>query len=148
MDAVFEDIINAFNEEAEWAAFVSNTDKSLGKVPTVLAKRLKECRELRAQANSIIDVFHQGHLDADIMKHTDPDRYFITSKSAKHRVPKSFLQNNPMQDGAYARKGKGHGKTSDPNKCLGGHGHDGRGRGCDTNLGTQRLCDDVVLIED
>ena len=106
MDAVFEDIINAFNEEAEWAAFVRNTGKSLSKGPTVLAKRLKECRELHAQANSIINAFHQGCLDADIMKHTDPDRYFIASKSAKHRVPKSFPQNNPMQDGAYTRKEK------------------------------------------
>ena len=148
MDAVFEDIINAFNEEAECTAFVSNTSKLLGKGPTVLAKRLTEHRELHSQANSIIDAFHQGCLDADIMKHTDPDRYFIASKSAKHRVPKSFPQNNPTQDGAYAGKGKGYGKTSDPNKCPGGCGCGGQGRNCDTNLGTQRLYDDVVLIED
>ena len=31
MDAVFEDILNAMNEEAEWLAFVQNKGKSIGK---------------------------------------------------------------------------------------------------------------------
>ena len=38
MDVVFEDILNAMNEEAEWLAFVQNKGKSIGKGPTVLAK--------------------------------------------------------------------------------------------------------------
>ena len=38
MDAIFEDILNAMNEEAEWLAFVQNKGKSIDKGPTVLAK--------------------------------------------------------------------------------------------------------------
>ena len=126
MDAVIEDILTVFNEEAEWAAFVNNTGKSIGKGPTVLAKRLKERRELRAQAQSFIDAFRQGRLDADIVKHTDPDRYFIASKGAKHRVPRCFPQKNPTQDGKYVGKGKGHGKSSKAGKRGGGRGRDER----------------------
>ena len=59
MDAIFEDILNAMNEEAIWLAFVQNKGKSIGKGPPVLVKRLKECKELHAYAQSIIDAFRQ-----------------------------------------------------------------------------------------
>ena len=92
MDVVFEDILNAMNEEAEWLAFIQNKGKSIGKGPTVLVKQLKERKELCAYAQSIIDTFRQQHLDVDIAKHSHPDRHFLASTAAKHRVPKNFSE--------------------------------------------------------
>ena len=112
MDAIFEDILNAMNEEAEWLAFVQNKEKSIGKGPTVLVKQLKERKELCAYAQLIIDAFQQQRLDADIAKHSHPDRHFLASTAAKHRVPKNFSKGNPTQAGKVGVKGKGHGTTS------------------------------------
>ena len=110
MDALFTDIIHAINERIEWIAFVKNTGKSIGKGPTVLAKRLKECKEIREYAQSIIDALQQGRLLPDMEKHSNPDRYFMGSAMSKHRVPNTYPVNNPMQKVLPKGKGKGRGK--------------------------------------
>ena len=107
IDAVFEDILSAINEEAEWVAFVENKGKLIGKGPTLLAKRLKERKELREYSNSIIDAFRQQRLEADVLKHSHPDKMFIPSATAKHRVPKSYSKTNPTQESNCSQKGKG-----------------------------------------
>ena len=133
IDAVFEDILSAINEEAEWVAFVENKGKSIGKGPTLLAKRLKERKELREYSNSIIDAFRQQRLEADVLKHSHPDKMFIPSATAKHRVPKSYSKTNPTQESNCSQKGKGRGKNSNR----------GRGRG----RGKKSIWDNMIMSE-
>ena len=110
MNALFTDIIHAINECIEWIAFVKNTSKSIGKGPTVLAKRLKERKKIREYAQSIIDALQQGRLLPDMEKHSNPDRYFMGSAMSKHRVPNIYPVNNPTQKALPKGKGKGRGK--------------------------------------
>ena len=105
--AVWEDILNAVCEQCEWINFVENTGKTVGRGPTLLAKRLKERRQMSAFTQSAVDAFRQGRLEADIEKHNDPDKYFMPSRSAKHRVPKSFSDTNPTQKSAGCGRGRG-----------------------------------------
>ena len=120
ISALWEDIINACAEHAEWLNFIENKGKSIGKGPNLLTNKLKERRQMRNFADSIIDALKQGRLDADLEKHNNLDRYFVGSASAKHRVPRTFSDRNPTQ------------KATDNVKKPGnvGHGRGGsRGRG-------------------
>ena len=118
--ALYEDVINACSEHADWLNFVENKGVSIGKGPNALTRKLKERRQMRKFADGIIDALRQGRIDADLEKHTDPDKYFIGSSASKHRVPRTFSKSNPTQKGTgvgeakdtVARKGKGRGKGS------------------------------------
>ena len=159
MDAVLEDIIHALNEYVEWLAFVDNTGKTTGKGSTLLKRRLKECKDLRAYAQSIIDALQQGNLFPDMVKHRDPAKYFIANCAAKHRVPRTYPLNNPTQEDVPKdiQKGPGRGKSS----TRGGHssvrGRGGKGSGfiSATSLATNddeeigndaaTVCDDILV---
>ena len=52
---------------------------------------------MRDLADSIIDAIKQGRVDADFFKHRQPEKYFIGSTAAKHRVPRAYPPSNPMQ---------------------------------------------------
>ena len=88
--ALWEDVINACSEYAEWLNFIENKGVCIGKGPNVLTLKLKERRQMRQFADGIIDSLHQGPLDADLEKHSQPEKYFVGSNAAKHRVPRSF----------------------------------------------------------
>ena len=125
--AVWEDILNAVSEESDWLNFVNNSGKTIGKGPTLLAKRLKERRQMRQFTESAIDAFHQGRVEADVDKHRDPDKFFLGSTSAKHKVPRSFSRKNPTQEAQGRGRGRGRGRG-----CGQGRG---RGRGCPSTRG-------------
>ena len=143
ISAVWEDVINACSEYAEWMNFVENRGKTIGKGPTVLSKKLKERRQMRSLADSIIDALKQGRIDADFLKHWDKDKHFIGSSSAKHRVPHSYPKNNPTQEAKGVQKGsttEGKGKTEDRGRGRGKgrSGGQGRGRGKGSGRGKGR----------
>ena len=131
MDAVLEDIIHALNEYVEWLVFVDNTGKTTGKGSTVLKKRLKERKDLRAYAQSIIDALQQGNLLPDMVKHRDPARHFIANCAAKHRVPRTYPLSNPTQEDVpkHTQKGPGRGKSSTRGVHGSIRGRGGKGRG-------------------
>ena len=52
---------------------------------------------MRQFADGIIDSLCQGRLDADLEKHSQPEKYFVGSSAAKHCVPRSFPKSNPTQ---------------------------------------------------
>ena len=127
--ALWEDVINACSEHADWLNFVENKGVSIGKGPNALTRKLKERRQMRKFADGIIDTLRQGRIDADLEKHTDPDKYFIGSSASKHHVPRTFSKSNPMQKvtgvsepkNTLSRKGKGRGKGSCQASGRGGH---------------------------
>ena len=131
IDAVLEDIIHALNEYVEWLAFVDNTGKTTGKGSTLLKRRLKERKDLRAYAQSIIDALQQGNLLPDMVKHRDPAKYFIANCAAKHRVPRTYPLNNPTQEDVpkHTQKGPGRGKSSTRGVHGSITGRGGKGRG-------------------
>ena len=98
ISALWEDVINAVGEHAEWKNFVNNTGVMTGKGPTVLSHKLKERKQMRDLADSIIEALRTGRVDADFFKHRQPERYFIGSAAAKHRVPRNYPAGNPTQD--------------------------------------------------
>ena len=95
--ALWEVVINACSEYAEWLNFIENKGVCIAKGPNVLTLKLKERRQMRQLADGIIDSLHQGQIDADLEKHSQPEKYFVGSSAAKHHVPCSFPKSNPTQ---------------------------------------------------
>ena len=93
--------------------------------------RLKERKDLRAYAQSIIDALQQGNLIPDMEKHRDPAKYFIANCAAKHRVPNTYPLNNPTQEDVPKHTQKGPGRVKSSTKGMHGsvRGRGGKGRG-------------------
>ena len=97
LDAVWEDLLNAVTEEADWHNFVKNEGKTLGKGPTLLAKCLNEVKEMREFGASAIEAIRNACLELDARKHQDLDQSFLPLCCAKHRTPTTYPRNNPTQ---------------------------------------------------
>ena len=107
LDTLWEDILNAVTEEADWFNFINNTAKTIGHGPTLLAKRLNEVREMREVGASAIEAIRSACLQPDIDKHRDPAGNFLATSRAKHQTPMTFPKNNPTQSSAPAGRGRG-----------------------------------------
>ena len=110
LDALWEDILHAIVEEADWLNFTKNKGKVLGRGPTLLVRRLNEVKAMHEFDASAIEAIRAACLLPDVEKHFNPDKHFIPSAHAKHRVPSSYPKNNPTQDAANVGQGKGKGR--------------------------------------
>ena len=105
ISALWEDVISAIGKHAKWKNYVANTGVMTGKGPTVISRKLRQRKEMWDLADSIIDAIKQGRVDTDFFKHRQPEKYFIGSTAAKHRVPRAYPPLNPMQ-GLVSGQGK------------------------------------------
>ena len=124
ISALWEDVVSAVAEHAEWKNFVSNTGVMTGKGPSVLSHKLKVRKQMHDLADSIIDALKQGRVDSDFFKHHQPEKYFIASAAAKHHVPRSYPISNPTQGSVTAQRNK----EKSVDKSFHTHGR-GRGHG-------------------
>ena len=103
ISALWEDVVSAVAEHAEWKNFVSNTGIMTGKGPSVLSHKLKERKQMHDLADSIIDALKQGRVDSDFFKHRQLEKYFIAPAAVKHHVPRSYQISNPTQGSVNAQ---------------------------------------------
>ena len=146
LDALWEDILHAIVEEADWLNFTKNKGKVLGRGPTLLAKRLNEVKAMREFGASAIEAIRAACLLPDVEKHFNPDKCFIPAAHAKHRVPSSYPKNNPTQDSANVGRGKGKGRGKGNPKGTGPKAGApcGRGRGRKQTVpGSQNVAGDL-----
>ena len=105
ISALWEDVISAIGKHAKWKNYVANTGVMTGKGLTVISQKLSQQKEMQDLADSIIDAIKQGRVDADFFKHRQPEKYFIGSTAATHRIPCAYPPLNPMQ-GLVSGQGK------------------------------------------
>ena len=126
LDAMWEDVLHAIVEEADWVNFIRNKGKVIGRGLTLLAKCLNKVRAMREFGASAIEGIQSACLLPDIEKHFSQDKNFLPAAQAKHRVPGSYPKNNPTQ---VAGKGVSKKEPALPLRGRGKRSYRGRGRG-------------------
>ena len=151
LDAMWEDILHAIVEEADWLNFTKNKGKVLGWGPTLFAKRLNEVKAMLEFGASAIEAIRSACLEPDIEKHFNSDRQFLPAACAKHRVPSSYPKNNPTQDATcgVATKGHGEGNTngSARGKTSAAHGKSSATHACEKKPGGQNFTGDFDVLD-
>ena len=93
---------------------------------------------------SAIEAIRSACLEPDIEKHFNSDRQFLPAAHAKHRVPSSYLKNNPTQDAkcGVATKGCGKGKG----KTSAAHGKSSATHACEKKLLARILLETLMSL--
>ena len=105
---------------------------------------------MREFGASAIEAIRSACLEPDIEKHFNSDRQFLPAAHAKHRVPSSYLKNNPTQDATCGLqpkgRGKGNTKGSARGKTSAAHGKFSATCACEKKLVARILLETLMSL--
>ena len=96
--ATYQDVCTLMLQELQHNSFINNRGKVVGRRPTSVRRQLAEKQAEERFIESAVDVLESGNIEDEILHMGDnEDARFIPNVKAKHRIPKVFPKNNPLQ---------------------------------------------------
>ena len=96
--ATYQDVCTLMLQELQHNSFINNRGKVVGRGPTSVRRQLAEKQAEERFIESAVDVLESGNIEDEILHMGDnEDARFIPNVKAKHRIPKVFPKNNPLQ---------------------------------------------------